>query len=256
MVWDVARGSETRLTETAATDNIPVWTPDGVAVTFLSNPDDGNRYDLYVRPVDLSAEAQRLLATAGDAQLTFSIPGSWSADGQTFLYAATNTGSVQDLDIWRLPVGGEPEAFFETQFSERGPRLSPNGHWLAYVSDQAGEDRVVVTAFPDGGQVFPVSTGPGTEAVWSRDGRELFYRTGNQLWVVEVETEDGFTAERPALLFEGPYMLDPYSFGAPYYDVSLDGQQFLMVRPGAGPGASFVVVENWHEELKRRVPLN
>ena len=256
VVWDVARGSETRLTETAATDNIPVWTPDGVAVTFLSNPDDGNRYDLYVRPVDLSAEAQRLLATAGDAQLTFSIPGSWSADGQTFLYAATNTGSVQDLDIWRLPVGGEPEAFFETQFSERGPRLSPNGHWLAYVSDQAGEDRVVVTAFPDGGQVFPVSTGPGTEAVWSRDGRELFYRTGNQLWVVEVETEDGFTAERPALLFEGPYMLDPYSFGAPYYDVSLDGQQFLMVRPGAGPGASFVVVENWHEELKRRVPLN
>ena len=85
---------------------------------------------------------------------------------------------------------------------------------------------------------------------------ELFYRTGNQLWVVEVETEGGFTAERPALLFEGPYMMDPYSFGTPYYDVSLDGQQFLMVRPGAGPGASFVVVENWHEELKRRVPLN
>ena len=104
--------------------------------------------------------------------------------------------------------------------------------------------------------MFPVSTGPGTEAVWSRDGRELFYRTGNQLWVVEVETEGGFTAERPTLLFERPYMLDPYSFGAPYYDVSLDGQQFLMVRSGTDaetPG--FVVVENWFEELKQRVPV-
>ena len=124
--------------------------------------------------------------------------------------------------------------FLATEFNERAPRLSPNGKWLAYVSNQAGEDRIQVTAFPDRSQMFPVSTGPGTEAVWSRDGRELFYRTGNQLWVVEV---------------------DPYSFGTPYYDVSLDGQQFLMVRPGAGPGASFVVVENWFEELKERVPV-
>ena len=119
-------------------------------------------------------------------------------------------GGCQTSRIWRLPVGGEPEAFLETQFNERAPRLSPNGKWLAYVSNQAGEDRIQVTAFPDGGQVFTVSMGLGTEAVWSRDGRELFYRTGNQLWAVEVETEGGFTAERPTLLFEGQYMRDSY----------------------------------------------
>ena len=258
VVWDVARGSETRLTESAANDSNPLWTPDGAAVTFVSNADDVTRFDLYVRSVDLSAEAQHLLETPSQAEqpgLYFSVPGSWSPDGQTLLYTASVPGH---RDIWRLPVGGEPEAFLDTQFNERGPRLSPNGNWLAYVSNQAGEDRIHVTAFPDGGQVFPVSTGPGTEAVWSRDGRELFYRNGNQLWVVEVETEDGFTAERPTLLFEGPYMTEPYAGdGVPNYDVSLDGQQFLMVRSAeAAETPGFVVVENWFEELKARVPVD
>ena len=114
-----------------------------------------------------------------------------------------------------------------------------------------------MTAFPDGGQVFPVSTGPGTEAVWSRDGTELFYRNGNQLWVVEVETEGGFTWGIPTLLFEGPYMTQPYRDGVPNYDVSLDGQQFLMVRGAqAAETPGFVVVENWFEELKRLVPVD
>ena len=257
VVWDVARGSETRLTESAANDTNPLWTPDGAAVTFVSNADDVARFDLYVRPVDLSAEAQRLLETPSQAEqpgLYFSVPGSWSPDGQTLLYTARVPGNQ---DIWRLPVGGEPEAFLETQFNERGPRLSPNGNWLAYVSNQAGEYRIQVTAFPDGGQVFPVSTGPGTEAVWSRDGRELFYRNGNQLWVVEVETEGGFTWGIPTLLFEGPYMTDPYGVGVPNYDVSLDGQQFLMVRsPEAAETPGFVVVENWFEELKQLVPVD
>ena len=257
VVWDVARGSETRLTESAANDTNPLWTPDGAAVTFVSNADDVTRFDLYVRSVDLSAEAQRLLETPSQAEqpgLYFSVPGSWSPDGQTLLYTASVPGN---RDIWRLPVGGEPEAFLDTQFNERGPRLSPNGNWLAYVSNQAGEDRIQVTAFPDGGQVFPVSTGPGTEAVWSRDGTELFYRNGNQLWVVEVETEGGFTWGIPTLLFEGPYMTQPYRDGVPNYDVSLDGQQFLMVRGAqAAETPGFVVVENWFEELKQLVPVD
>ena len=257
VVWDVARGSETRLTETAATDNVPLWTPDGAAVTFLSNADDGNRFDLYVRPADLSAETQRLLETPGEGDLRYSIPGSWSPDGQTLLYAATNTRGAADLDIWRLPVAGEPVKFLATAFNERAPRLSPNGNWLAYISDQAGEDRIQVTAFPDGGQVFTVSTGPGTEPVWSRDATELFYRNGDQLWVVEVETGGGFTAERPTVLFEDPYMTSTGAAETPNYDVSLDGEQFLMVRSGAAAEApAFTVVLNWFEELKRLVPID
>ena len=93
----------------------------------------------------------------------------------------------------------------------------------AYTSNQPGEDRVFVQAFPEGGQVVPISVGQGTEAVWSRDGRELFYRNGDQLWVVDVETEPGFTVGSPRVLFEGRYDFERNDLGTPNYDVSRDG---------------------------------
>jgi hypothetical protein len=101
--------------------------------------------------------------------------------------------------------------------------------------------------------VLSVSTGPGTEAVWSRDGQELFYRNGNQMWAVEVETGTDFSAGSEDLLFEAPYDLD--DFGNANYDVSLDGQQFLMVRGAATETPRLVFVRNWFEELKERVPV-
>ena len=102
-----------------------------------------------------------------------------------------------------------------------------------------------------------VSTGLGTEAVWSRDGTELFYRTGTQLWAVPVETEGTFTRGRPELLFDRPYLEHPNAgAGIPNYDVSTDARQFLMVRGGiAADTPGYVVVENWFEELKRLVPV-
>ena len=159
-------------------------------------------------------------------------------------------------DIWTFPVGGDPAPFLDTPFDERAPHLSPDGHWVAYVSDQAGEDRVYVQPFPEGGRVIPISTGGGIEPVWSRDGRELFYRDGNQLLVVGVATEPEFSVERPTVLFEEPYEADPVALGNPNYDVSLDGQHFLMVgSSGVDDTATLTVVLNWFEELKARVPV-
>ena len=110
-------------------------------------------------------------------------------------------------------------------------------------------------AFPNGGSVFPVSTGPSTEAVWSRSGRELFYRNAAQMWVVEVDAEPVFRTGSPRVLFDTPYELD--SVGVPNYDVSLDGQQFLMARSDdAEDSAGLVVVQNWGEELTRLVPAD
>ena len=252
-IWirDLARGSEERLTETGL-NRSPVWTPDGTMVTFQSNRT--GLYHLYSRPVDHSRETELILTSE-----FHKMPGSWTPDGQTLVYYANNaSGPAGDRDIWMLPDDSDAVEFLATELNERGPRLSPNGNWLAYVSNQSGEDQIRVTAFPDGGQVVTVSTGPGAEAVWSRDGQELFYRNGDELWVVDVETESAFTAGRPRLLFEAPYDLEVYSGIAGYanYDVSLDGQQFLMVRSGAAAEAqAFTVVENWFEELKERVPV-
>ncbi len=160
-------------------------------------------------------------------------------------------------DIWTLPLGGDPAPFQDTPFDERAPRVSPDGHWVAYVSNLAGQDRVYVQPFPEGGRVIPISTGGGTEPVWSRDGRELFYRDGTQLLVARVATQPTFTVERSTVLFEEPYATDPVFGGIPNYDVSLDGQRFLMVEStGAGESATVTLVQNWFEELKRLVPTD
>ena len=245
-IRDLESGRERKLTEGGG-GAYPTWTPDDVSVTFRGL--DGVTNDLYGRPVDLSSQMDVILPTEN-----LSVPGSWTPDGQTIIYYAVN--SRGDRDIWTLPVGGEPAPFFATEFNEKAPRLSLNGKWLAYVSDQAGVDRVYVQAFPEGGAVHTVSTGPGTEAVWSRDGRELFYRNGNQMWVVEVETDTEFVAGKSELLFDAPYLLEPN--GNPNYDVSVDGEQFLMVGPAgiADETAGFTIVQNWHEELKRLVPVD
>ena len=105
--------------------------------------------------------------------------------------------------------------------------------------------------------MIPISTGGGTEPVWSRTGGELFYRDGTRMFVVEVATSPVFRAGRPDLLFEEAYDLDPIGLSAANYDVSLDGQRFLMIRSeGSDEGATVNIVLNWTEELEARVPTN
>ena len=247
-VWviELESGRETKLTEHSATDFFPVWTADGTDITFTSSRTGSQQ--LYSRPADLSGQTERLSAIETVGVI---VAGARSPDG-TLLYHAAPAEDTRD--IWRVPPGGTPVPVVVTPNNERAPRLSPNGRWLAYVSDQSDEDRVYVQAFPDGGPVIAVSSGPGTEAVWSRDGRELFYRNGPEMWVVEVETEPAFRPGTARLLFEGDYL--PGVSGMPNYDVSLDGQQFLMVRPPAAASTDgYVVVQSWFEELKRLVPV-
>jgi hypothetical protein len=245
-ILDLESRRETRLAEGGVGFN-PVW-PDDTTVTFQGDRGDG--WQLYARRVDRSSETDLVLATE-----FIKGPGSWTPDGQTLVYYAVNTQG--DRDIWMLPVGGDPVPFLVTASNERAPRLSPNGKWLAYISDQPGEDRIFVQAFPEGGERHPVSTGPGTEAVWSRDGRELFYRNGNEMWVVEVETGGPeFRLGNQRLLFEQPYTHAFNAQGSPNYDVSLDGQQFLMVQTGAAGTAELTLVLNWTEELTRLVPVD
>jgi hypothetical protein len=245
---DLESGLDRKLTETGAVNQYPIWTPNGEAVTF--DGQDGDIRELFFRPADLSRGVTMLHVTEG-----ISIPGSWTPDGQTLVYYAVD--SQGDRDIWMLPADGDPVTFLATEFNERAPRLSPNGRWLAYISDQAGEDRVYVQAFPEGGPIHTISAGTSTEPVWSRDGRELFFRNGDQMWVVEVETGSEFNVGSSRLLFQGPYAHDDSGYGNPNYDVSEDGQHFLMVQSGeATETPGYRVVENWFEELKRLVPID
>ena len=244
-VWiaDLARGGLTRLS-VEGQNNIPVWMSDGSTVTFTSRR-AGSGENLYSQSPDGGGAAERLLAAPETL-----VPGSWSPDGETLVYVQTTTAT--NRDIWSLSAT-EPVPVIATEFNEFAPRLSPNGQWLAYVSDQAGEDRVSMMTFPDGARVVPVSTGPGTEPVWSRDGRELFYRAGTAMMVVDIDPASDDLATRPRRVFDGDYAPDPIGLGIPNYDVASDGR-FVMVTSASPP--QMVLVESWSQELKARVPAN
>ena len=145
--------------------------------------------------------------------------------------------------------------FLRTQFDETAPRFSPDGHWLAYISDESGRDEVYVQPYPGPGGKWQISTEGGTEPVWSPNGRELFYRSGGKMMAADIAAQPGFTVGKPRMLFEGPYQTAWTDL--PNYDVSPDGQRFLMLKPIESADAAptqINVVLNWFEELKRRVP--
>ena len=174
------------------------------------------------------------------------VGSSWSPDGQ---FLAFDERRARNSDIWVLPFKGDgkPRPFLRTPFTEAAPTFSPDGRWLAYVSYESGRSEINVRPFPGPGGRWPISTEGGGEPVWARNGRELFYRNGGKMMVVDITTQPGFRAGAPRLLFEGPYMRGAWM---PNYDVTGDGQRFLMME--MPPAAQIHVVLNWFEELKRR----
>jgi Tol biopolymer transport system component len=160
-------------------------------------------------------------------------------------------------DVWVLRISDrKAQPFLRTQFNEGAPRFSPDGHWLAYVSDESGRYEVYVQPYPGPGGKWQISTDGGMEPVWNRNGRELFYRSGDKMMAVDIATQPSFTAGKPHMLFEGQYV--PTAVLFPNYDVSPDGQRFLMLKPTEQAEAAptqIVVVQNWFEELKQKVPV-
>jgi Tol biopolymer transport system component len=181
------------------------------------------------------------------------VPMSFSQDGQ--LLAFVEIDPTTGYDIWVLRLSDrKAHPFLRTPFNEGVPRFSPDGRWLAYISDESGRYEVYVQPYPGPGGKWPISTEGGTEPVWNPNGRELFYRSGDKMMAVDITTQPGFGAGKPRMLFEGPY--EPSWATNPNYDVSADGQRFLMVKASEQEQAStqINVVQNWFEELKRRVP--
>jgi dipeptidyl aminopeptidase/acylaminoacyl peptidase len=201
--------------------------------------------------VDDAVSEERL--TTGEGNQT---PGSWSADGQWLAYYDTDLATGGD--IWVLPSEGDrkPRVVVRTPATENSPRLSPDGRWVAYTSNESGSVEVFVQGFPEPGGRTLISTSGGVEPVWSRDGRELFYLDGDAMMAVEVKTSPTFAAGAPRMLFEGRYVLSPTSIAG--YDVSADGQRFLRVQPMHPdlPTNQIQVVLNWFEELRSVAPGN
>jgi Tol biopolymer transport system component len=165
-----------------------------------------------------------------------------------------------------LQVDGDkrtPAPFLETPFEERGAIFSPDGHWVAYVSNKSGQDDIYARPYPGPGGEVTISVGGGQEPVWAPSGQELFYRHDSKLLAVKIDqTASSLAVGAPTRVFDDPYRLDTGGTrgGMANYDVSPDGRRFVMVeepRPTTSAGTEPVrlqVIVNWFEELKARAP--
>ena len=247
-IWilDLDRGTFTPLT-TDAPNIYPVWTPDRSRVTFASFK--SGSFNLYWKLADGSAEAEPLLTRAYGQ-----FAESWSPDGEILAFREANPNS--GWDIWMLHRDGvrAPEHLVVTPFNERSSAFSSDGRWLAYESDASGRYEVYVQPFPGPGRRSRISTNGGREPVWSPDGNELFYHTGDSMMVVTIETDPVFRSSVPRSLFAWRFQSDEAN---PYdeYGVTPDGTQFVMVGGNQETFVEVNVILNWFEELERMVPM-
>jgi serine/threonine-protein kinase len=179
----------------------------------------------------------------------------WSPVGEWLVVRTIGTEAGAG-DILALRPGRDtaPVPLVATEFIERGPTLSPDGRWMAYSSNETGRDEIYVVPFPNAADAkWAVSTGGGTEPLWSRGGREIFYRNARgEIVAVRVETEPTFSAGPTSVLFAATQYLA--SALHRQYDVTADGQRFIMLRPvGGGVQSQLILVQNFFEELKARV---
>ena len=249
-VYDLGRGTFTRLTFGAANEEAAVWTPDGERVIFLS---EQPVYDLYWKTADGSGEAELLLASDHDK-----LPNSVAPDGTALAF--TENDPKNGGDLWVLSLDGEGDAreFLSTAFDEEAAAFSQDGNWLAYHSNESGRFEVYVVPYPGLGAKQQISTDGGTQPMWSRGGRELFYRREDEIMAVSIDTTAGFKTGAPRMVTEQTSVGDTISQRfIRGYDATLGGERLLMILPAPDSKPTKpIVVLNWFEELKRLVPTD
>jgi len=243
-IYDIAKGTGTRLT-LEGNNYYPLWTPDGKRITFCCRREGEENWHLFWELADGSGKTELLHSSQN-----MLAPYSWSSNGKRLaLYSVDG-----DRDIWVLSLEGprELDLIPGTEFKESFPAFSPDGQWIAYMSDRDGRSQVYVRPYPAMDRVWQISYDLGEEPIWSPNGDELFYRSVNKWMVVSISTEPEFKAGTPQVVFEGPYI----NVSGLSYDVAPDGQRFLVLQPQYDDSQirELHVVTNWFEELKRLVP--
>ena len=269
--YDFARTVMTKLT-TDGLSHAPVWTPDGKDICFRSWK--AGTMTMWEMPADQSHSEVRL-TTIGARQSAVSV----SPDGRYLAYnqmadmgvpsAQADTGMSGDMeamgtgsDIWVLPLQGDdrtPRRFKGSKFDEASARFSRDGKWLAYCSNESGKTEVYVEPWPGPGWKIQLSSEGGADPLFSRTADEIFYRDGDKMMVVPYKTAGGFDPGKPSLLWEGHYSqgmsssCGPAGVSSANYDVTADGQRFLMIKDSDQDigSTSIVIVLNWAEEMRR-----
>ena len=228
-LYDVKGGASQRLTYEGKDSNDPQWSPDGTSIAY-STTREGAPKDLYVHSMEGSRPDRLVLSMPGAQWLS-----DWSRDGKTLVF--TNTSSpMTGFDLWTVPMDSVTKArpFLATPFRESGARLSPDGRWIAYTSNETGQPEVYVQSFPAPGNKVIVSTGGGQDPAWRADGRELFYWQDDRLMAAALDATGPLSVRGRESLFRAAYVVGPHA----NYDVRADGQQFVVVTDGGQPNVT------------------
>jgi len=251
-IWliDLERGVPIRFTTDPGLDNFPAWAPDGSRIAFVSTR---NGLTSIYQKYSSGAGAEEALITSAEPKYN----PQWTPDGRFILYAQTNAPT--NVDLLLLPLSGErkPQPFLQTSFIEAQGRFSPDGRWLAYISNETGQFEVYVQSFPATSGKVPISTGGGSQPQWRGDGRELYYYTPDRkLMAVEVNGEGStFKVGVPRPLFNIRVVgagIDQGFPGNGYYAPARDGKRFLVTTSPESPERQQInVILNWTADLKR-----
>jgi len=246
-IFDLKRGTNTRLTFGPALQQVPAWTPDGKTIFYSSNANSPPH--IYAKAADGSGSERAV--TEGSDLVEY--PSSFSPDGRYLAYERRDQGkSDSGYDLWVRPLAGDGKPFpiVQTPFEERDPQISPDGKWMAYRNNESGRMEVYITAFPGGGAKWQVSTNGGFEAKWRGDSKELFFvDSSDNLMAVDVNASG--SAVRlgvPHVLFQA---VGAQRQAGPF-DVTRDGKKFLINNGNPKEGNEPVtLVLNWPAELKK-----
>jgi Tol biopolymer transport system component/predicted Ser/Thr protein kinase len=219
-VYEVSGGAATRVSFDPADESAPLWSPDDARLIYFSLK--SGTQDIYGKPIEGSASAQPILVSRAEKH-----PADWSADGRFLLFSSSDPDARMQRDLWVFSFADVKARPFVTSPSrDEDGQFSPNGRWVAYISDESGRSEVYVRPFPGPGPRRQVSTAGGSMPRWRSDGRELFYvALDNKLMAAPVKTGDVFEANASMPLFETHIRTEPTWT---QYDVSADGQRFLI----------------------------
>jgi Tol biopolymer transport system component len=239
-IWllDLNRKITSRFTTDRLHDASPLWSPDGGRIVFRNNR--RGTTDLYQKRSS-GAGADELLLSTGSTL----IASDWSTDGRYIVFTDTNPVTGFDIWVWPTADGQKPTLAVRTPLNEMHGRLSPDGRWMAYASDESGELQVYVQPFPATGDKKQISSNGGAEPRWRRDGNELFYLASNRaLMSVSIPAGSAFNAGVPQALFDtrAPLIGNPYRSN---YSVIASGQRFLVNTRLEETPSPITVVLNW-----------
>jgi eukaryotic-like serine/threonine-protein kinase len=255
-VWDFVRKTLTRLTFDEKPELQSIWTPDGKRIVFASGSLGPN--DVCWKAADGTGGVERVIS-APDLVL---MPWSCTSDGKTLVVQETDQAGKWDIGMLSMEGDHARKSLLYEKSIEIQPKISPDGRWMAYTSDESGRNEVYVRPFPDVDKgKWQASTSGGAAPLWSPDGREFFYLSEeNTVMAIAVETKPTFSLGTPKTLFRSMNIGSTPGEGTPW-DIGPDGKRFLMMKepqatPSAGTGPRKInIVVNWFEELKQRVPV-